>query len=102
MDAENRDLVAAGVNRKQVASIASYLQRALRADNAACPRAAGSERRAGQRRERTVAMADKGPDGVRAARFHSYPTAGTPPPCAYNADRHTQSSAPPAHTTPRT
>jgi hypothetical protein len=63
-DAQDRDLVAAGVDRQQVAAIGGGLDRALGGQAGAQPRAAGRERGAGQRGDRAVGVPGEPVDGV--------------------------------------
>jgi hypothetical protein len=59
-DAQDRDLVAAGVDRQQVLSVRSYLDRALGGE----ARAPGAERGASERGKRAVGVPGEPVDGI--------------------------------------
>jgi hypothetical protein len=61
---QDRDLVAAGIYREQVAAVAAELQCALGSQAGTRPDATGRERRTRHRCERTVGVAVEGPDRV--------------------------------------
>ena len=66
VDAQHRDLIAAGVDGQQVLAAARDLQGALRTDAGSRSRATRHERRSVQRRQRTVGVPVEGGDRVRS------------------------------------
>ena len=65
---KTENLVAAGVDRQQVAAVTAELERALGSQARTCPRPPGGEGRPRHRREGPVEMAVEGPDRVGPGR----------------------------------